>query len=306
MKKITFFNLSILLAGLISFGQDKVGIGVANPSTTLSVGASDSSATISIGHVGGFNNKGSGRLIFSEDLDFAGGVCGYQFIHNGERNTLSILAGCVPIDTLMEFSRSGYTNIKNRLLIGSIGTPSSQLHVKHNNGSPGSADGFRIENQSASENWMQFVSGTGDLRLYRNGSLRGTFEATTGAYASVSDESLKQAIQTLPAQMPNILKLRPANYQFNDQSNNAIHIGLIAQEVRNIYPELAPLIESLNEGGKRDLYGVNYAGFIPVLIAGMKEQQQQIDLLEKQVALLKTQNEAILKSINAGNYAKGN
>ncbi len=306
MKKIIFLTLSFVLAGLFSFGQDKVGIGVANPSTTLSVGASDSSATISIGHIGGFNNKGSGRLIFSEDLDFAGGVCGFQWIHNGQNNTLSILAGCLPIDTLMEFSREGNTNIKNGLLIGSIGRPSSQLHIKHDNFSPGLSDGFRIENQSTSENWMQFVSGTGDFRLYRNGSLRGTFDATTGAYASVSDQSLKKAIQTLPAQMPNILKLRPANYQFNDQSNNATHIGLIAQEVRSIYPELAPLIESVNEGGKRDLYGVTYAGFIPVLIAGMQEQQQQIDLLEKQVALLKAQNEAILKSINAGQYAKGN
>jgi len=61
---------------------------------------------------------------------------------------------------------------------------------------------------------------------------------------------------------------------------DAEHIGLIAQEVQEVYPELVKEDQS-------GYLGVNYTGLIPVLIEAIKEQQATIDDLIKEVEKLK-------------------
>ena len=58
--------------------------------------------------------------------------------------------------------------------------------------------------------------------------------------------------------------------------------GLLAQEVKEVFPELV----KENQDGT---LGVNYSGLIPHLIEGMKKQQEQIELLKKEVETLRNQ-----------------
>jgi hypothetical protein len=58
------------------------------------------------------------------------------------------------------------------------------------------------------------------------------------------------------------------------------HIGLIAQEVEDIYPELV-------KTDANGLKGVDYTGLIPVLIEAIKEQQLAIEALTNEVNTLK-------------------
>jgi hypothetical protein len=75
-------------------------------------------------------------------------------------------------------------------------------------------------------------------------------------------------------------------------------IGLIAQELEEIFPEL--VVDNVHaydknegiEGAERDMEkieykGINYIGLIPVLIEAIKEQQQQIEELQQQLKELK-------------------
>jgi hypothetical protein len=62
--------------------------------------------------------------------------------------------------------------------------------------------------------------------------------------------------------------------------DETMHIGLIAQEVKEVIPEL--VVED-EEG----ILGINYIELIPILIQSIKEQQEQIDALKSEIKLLK-------------------
>lgn len=62
--------------------------------------------------------------------------------------------------------------------------------------------------------------------------------------------------------------------------NTDKQVGLIAQEVEEVLPEA---VHTNKETGYKS---VDYARVVPLLIEGMKEQQKQIEELQKMVASL--------------------
>ena len=66
------------------------------------------------------------------------------------------------------------------------------------------------------------------------------------------------------------------------KSNDAIKkIGLLAQEVQEVFPELVKQAQDAD-----GTLSVNYQGMIPVLINAIKEQQKQIDEIKKQTKII--------------------
>jgi hypothetical protein len=55
-----------------------------------------------------------------------------------------------------------------------------------------------------------------------------------------------------------------------------VHIGFIAQEVENVFPELV-------YHDKQGILSLNYDGLIPVMLQAMKEQQATIDALKASI-----------------------
>jgi hypothetical protein len=128
-----------------------------------------------------------------------------------------------------------------------------------------------------------------------------------------SDGKLKTAISTnqnLLQKNQNLLqqlmKLKPTTYQYKrtDYSQMALpegqQMGLIADEVKQVFPELVKEQVQPPVYGKdnREVLkpevrfdGINYIGFIPVLIASVQEQQ-------KTITELWTRNEDLQKQIN--------
>lgn len=93
----------------------KVGVGTTTPAHIFDV--ADTLCSVGIGYVGSFNHPESGRLVFSEDINFSGD-CGIMFQHNGASNDLYLLGGCTTFsDTIARFNRNAYANIK-RLRLG--------------------------------------------------------------------------------------------------------------------------------------------------------------------------------------------
>ncbi len=81
-----------------------------------------------------------------------------------------------------------------------------------------------------------------------------------------------------------INKLRGVKFRWND--NGKEDFGLIAQEIKEIIPELVSIDE-------RDYYRVSYIELIPFLIEGMKEQQLQIDQLKEENQNIKSELQRI-------------
>jgi hypothetical protein len=72
----------------------------------------------------------------------------------------------------------------------------------------------------------------------------------------------------------------PVSFNWNATPNTNHKVGLIAQEVRAIIPEVVTGDEA------KETLGLNYAELVPVLINAVKEQQKEIDELKKMVKSL--------------------
>jgi hypothetical protein len=94
-----------------------------------------------------------------------------------------------------------------------------------------------------------------------------------------SSEKFKKNIQNLNLGLETIGKLRPVS--FNWKASGEADVGLIAEEVQKVNPELV----TYDKDGK--LIGVKYDQISAVLIKGMQEQQKQIEQLKKEIAELK-------------------
>lgn len=96
-----------------------------------------------------------------------------------------------------------------------------------------------------------------------------------GVLTQNSDATLKKNIHRLTNPLQLITQLSGYTYNWKDeQLDNTEQIGLLAQEIQKVYPQLVK-----ENNGK---LSVNYSGMVPVLLEAIKEQQQQIEELKKQ------------------------
>ena len=83
------------------------------------------------------------------------------------------------------------------------------------------------------------------------------------------------------------MKLRPVSYNWkSDEANKGrVSIGLIAQEVLPIIPEI---VDAGN--GTTDIMGIAYLELIPILIKSIQEQQKLIDDQQMQISNLEAEH----------------
>src|SRR5262245_2411176 len=79
----------------------------------------------------------------------------------------------------------------------------------------------------------------------------------------------------------------PVTWTWKDRPGGKSGLGLIAQDVRPILPELV-----LQGADKEHTLSVNYIGLLPVVIRAIQEQQATIMSLRNEVAMLQRQNTA--------------
>ena len=92
---------------------------------------------------------------------------------------------------------------------------------------------------------------------------------------SSSDFRLKRNIKTLENPIGKVMKMRGVSYEFKEEPDQK-RMGFIAQELEDVLPET---VINYEDG----LKGVRYDDLIPVLLEAIKEQQGQIEKLEKAV-----------------------
>lgn len=126
-----------------------------------------------------------------------------------------------------------------------------------------------------------------NYRLHINGNALAT------GYVTTSDQKWKKNIKTLDNSLEKILNLRGVNYdlrvdEFKDKSfEKGKQIGLIAQEVEEVFPEIVTTAED----GK----AVNYSALVAPLIEAVKTQQKQIEEQQNKISVLEEQVKKLLK-----------
>jgi len=122
-----------------------------------------------------------------------------------------------------------------------------------------------------------------------NGNLRINEELITG-----SDIRFKTSVEPLNHALDRISRLRGVSYEWNREAfpgkhfREGKHIGLIAQEVEQVVPEL---VETGADGYK----AVNYNKLPALLVEAVKEQQAQIEAQEERIRILETMVEKLVE-----------
>ena len=132
---------------------------------------------------------------------------------------------------------------------------------------------------------------TGDFRAHTvniNGDLH-----ASGNLTENSDARLKKDIKPLTHALDAVLQLQAKTYRWKEDTAFAdqADIGLVAQDVEKVFPELV----AENEQGFK---GIAYSKLTAVLIEAVKEQQGQLTAQQDQIASLETENTQ-LKTIMA-------
>ena len=97
--------------------------------------------------------------------------------------------------------------------------------------------------------------------------------ATNGTIQT-SDARLKKNIKPLQYGLNEVMKLNPVSYNWIDTTLPGNKIGLIAQDVKKLIPEVVTGDE------KKETLGMNYSEIVPVLINSIKELNKEITDLE--------------------------
>ena len=261
----TFTNGPILVGAATSTGtasqrlqvtggayvSGNLGIGTINPTVALQL-----SPNASISNLNGNTN-------FGTTAGAAATVA--QFYHlNGNSSYLRIKA-------TRNTAGADWTTASTKLVQVIDVTEMGYIEYNPNGANYGMAFG-----QGGSE-WARFLSGgnlgigttTPTSKLHVVGDVRVSGVVTATDFNSTSDISLKDNIQTIINPLDKIIKLNGVT--FNWKENQKPSIGVIAQELEKVLPEL------VTQG---DIKSVNYNGLIGVLIEAVKEQQKQIDELK--------------------------
>ena len=137
-------------------------------------------------------------------------------------------------------TNAGATNVRltTQLMIGADSNPAQELHV------------------------------TGD----------GVFTGNITAYYS-SDISLKDNIRPIESALFKVQQIRGVTFDWNEKSNELQQekghdVGLIAQEVEKVLPEVIQIRED-------GIKAISYEKVVPLLVEAIKDQQKQIEELKE-------------------------
>jgi hypothetical protein len=184
----------------------------------------------------------------------------------------SVTAGAATFSGLLILNgASGGTNTYNELNRNVITTESMFVWK-----TAGAAKWYLGQRSKLSQDGFSLFSvAAGEDVLYFSPSGAATFLSSITAGADItaySDAKLKENVVTIDNALEKVKALRGVFYNRIDTEDKSRKIGVIAQEVQEVLPEVV----STNN----DTLGVAYGNMVGVLIEAIKEQQTQIEELK--------------------------
>jgi hypothetical protein len=175
-------------------------------------------------------------------------------------------------------AESARIDSSGRLLVGttSSGGEIGRLTVKQ--GADDDSGGLRLIAPNSTNAWAPRVGSDSNFYFGYNGTSKVRIDNSNGAYNALSDARLKQDIVESSKGLASILSLRPVTYTLVDDATKANQIGLVAQEVVSVIPEIVGSPTSATA-----YYSLNYAGLTPILVKAIQELKAEVDSLRAQV-----------------------
>ena len=259
-----------------------VGIGTTDPQTGLHLEASDGSVNGTI-RLTATGVASSGMAMDANGLNFGADTGGFLFKTGATAND--------PSDTGTERMRIDSN--------GDVGIGST---------TPGGLRLFVTKAQSTGNNVAQFTNSTSSGNVFcvgtsinSNGNNTSSFHVRSvtqgvltagllgnGTQTFTSDERLKKNIETTrDGYLEDLAKLRVVKYNWhNHEDGTPKELGLIAQEVEKVFPNLIRTDDDLDLNGVTDPKSLKASVIPMMLLKGLQEATKRIETLEAKVTAL--------------------
>ena len=133
-----------------------------------------------------------------------------------------------------------------------------------------------------------FYSTANHIYFVVGSSYVGYISGSSGQY-NVSDERLKENVATLTGTLDKVKQLRGVSYTWKDteEKGTDTNLGMIAQEVETVYPELVGDGGLPNDNaGNAPYKSINYAHLTSVLVEAVKELSTKLEAAEARIKTL--------------------
>ena len=114
----------------------------------------------------------------------------------------------------------------------------------------------------------------------------------TGDLTDVSDRRLKQNIQPLESELDKVSQVQAVRFEMKDRPG-VVELGVIAQDIEKIYPELVKTADD-----DMQTKSVNYVGLIAPMLQAMRELKAEVETLKIQNAQQKVQIDQLMEKTN--------
>ncbi len=265
--------IGVSAGALNASGTDNVSIGYnAGPSATLS-------NTISIGS--------GARATAANTMQL--GNTSLSTI-NSSATTLNIGAGAAGTTTATSLNINVGTTGASSIEIGNgrTGDGSSFVDFHSSIFNSGDYDARIIRNAGQNASWDFIQFGSQPIKFSVSGYVsceirNGQQVFAQNGFLSGSDKRIKKNIVTTKYGLNTIMKMRPVDYDL--RLNDKKQVGFIAQEVKELVPELVDGFEG--DVSKGEILSLNYNGITPILTKAIQEQQKEIETLKAEIETLK-------------------
>ena len=279
------FNIGIGFGSLqdLTTGAENVAIGYAGRNMTTgsrntllgrrglwnNVTGNDN---VTVGYEAGYNELGSNKLHIANTRN-------RTLIYGEFDNRL------VEIDGALTATGNSNSNNADIILGGTSNTAAGDDGIIASDPAYAGSDIFLRSNDAIVMQLDSDENESGDFEIV-NGAGTRVFNVSESGNVTVngstvhsSDRRLKKDIESLPYGLDEVLQLQPSAYNWKSRETKHKSLGLIAQEVQNIIPNIVSVGED-----EQQLLAVSYTELIPVLIKAIQEQQLEIEQLRTEKA----------------------
>jgi hypothetical protein len=243
----------------------------ADGSAAVAMGQNTTAKSVATLVIGRYNdttvyNSSSYRTWYPADPLF---ICGNGSADNSRSNAFTIY-------------KSGLADVSGTLRVTNSTTPTSGAGVELLYSS-GIGYLYAYDRTGSTYKPLSIYSGlvrpiTDNSYTLGSSSYRWTAVYAINGTIQTSDQRMKENITPLSEGLETILNLNPVSFNWKNQTDKGKHIGLIAQEVQVLIPEV---VDTGDDPDKT--LGINYAGMVPVLVKAIQEQNQQIKSQQRQI-----------------------
>ena len=248
-------------------GDGNVGIGTTSPSAALNVSGINTSAAIDWTNT----TASTGRTFRWVSLN-SGGFAVEDITSGGERMRITSGGALCVATTSPEYTATNRGNIT----IGGVSSTILALQVN------AVAKGY-LYHEGTNMYLQNQVSG-GNLYLQSGGSGGVALNSGATSWVSTSDERLKNINSSIDNAVEKLMTLRAVNFSWKSDESNKENLGLIAQDVEKVFPQVIDknkLPNGVNEQSDDTEYlGVRYTELVPVLIKAIQELETRLKTLE--------------------------